>query len=123
MIALAVEKRILTDDRPRCTRNVAKAGNKATHDPEMFNRNYSLGKVGKILTNPRKVLGELYRVPSVKCSLLSFVNRCVLRGSRSANARTTKDTKVHKGAREKAFAESSRIVTGPSFTNSTCIIS
>jgi hypothetical protein len=47
MIALAVEKRILTDDRPRCTREVAKAGNKAIHDPEMCNRNYSPEKVKK----------------------------------------------------------------------------
>jgi hypothetical protein len=65
MIALAVEKRILTDDRPRCTREVAKTGNKAIHDPEMFNRNYSPEKVEEILPNPRKVLEELYRLPSV----------------------------------------------------------
>jgi hypothetical protein len=41
MIAVAMEKSFLTDDRPRCARDVAKAGNKAIHDPEMFHRDYS----------------------------------------------------------------------------------
>ena len=45
MIAMAVEKGILTDDRPRCAREVAKAGNRAIHDPEMFDRDYSAEKV------------------------------------------------------------------------------
>jgi hypothetical protein len=31
----------------------------------MFNRNYSPEKVEKNLTNPRKVLEQLYRLPSV----------------------------------------------------------
>jgi hypothetical protein len=65
MIAVAVEKRLLTDDRPRCAREVAKAGNKAIHDPEMFNRDYSPEKVEKVLTNTRKVLEELYRLPAM----------------------------------------------------------
>jgi hypothetical protein len=64
MIAVAVEKRILTDVRPRCAREVAKAGNRAIHDPEMFNRDYSPEKVEEVLTNTRKVLEELYRLPS-----------------------------------------------------------
>jgi hypothetical protein len=64
MIAVAVEKRLLTDDRPRCARDVAKAGNKAIHDPEMFHRDYSPENVEEILTSTRKVLEELYRLPS-----------------------------------------------------------
>jgi hypothetical protein len=55
----------LTDVRPRCARDVAKAGNKAIHDPEMFNRDYSPEEVEEVLTNTRKVLEELYRLPSV----------------------------------------------------------
>jgi len=64
MIGVAVEKNVLTDDRPRCAREIAKAGNRAIHDPEMFDRDYSAEKVEEILTNTRKVLGELYRLPS-----------------------------------------------------------
>jgi len=64
MIAVAVEKRLLTDVRPRCAREVSKAGNRAIHDPEMFERDYSAEKVEEILTNTRKVLEELYRLPS-----------------------------------------------------------
>jgi hypothetical protein len=64
MVAVAVEKRILTDIRPRCAREVAKAGNRAIHDPEMFDRDYSPEKVHEVLTNTRKVLEELYRLPS-----------------------------------------------------------
>jgi hypothetical protein len=64
MVAVAVEKRILTDVRPRCAREVAKAGNRAIHDPEMFDRDYSPEKVERILTDTRKVLEELYRLPS-----------------------------------------------------------
>ncbi len=64
MIAIAVEKRLLTDIRPRCAREVAKAGNRAIHDPEMFDRDYSAENVQEILTNTRKVLVELYRLPS-----------------------------------------------------------
>jgi len=64
MIGVAVEKNILSGDRPRCVREVAKAGNKAVHDPEMFNRDYSAGKVEEVLTNTRRVLEELYRLPS-----------------------------------------------------------
>jgi hypothetical protein len=64
MVAVAVEKRLLTDVRPRCAREVAKAGNRAIHDPEMFDRDYSPEKVAEILTNTRKVLEELYRLPS-----------------------------------------------------------
>jgi hypothetical protein len=64
MIAIAVEKRVLTDDLPHCARDVAKAGNRAIHDPELFDRDYSAEKVEQILTNTRKVLEELYRLPS-----------------------------------------------------------
>ncbi len=64
MVAVAVEKRVLTDVRPRCAREVAKAGNKAIHDPEIFNRDYSAEEVAEILVNTRKVLEELYRLPS-----------------------------------------------------------
>jgi len=64
MIGVAVEKRLLTDIRPRCAREVAKAGNRAIHDPEMFDRDYSAEKVEEILTDTRKVLEELYRLPS-----------------------------------------------------------
>jgi Domain of unknown function (DUF4145) len=64
MIAVAVEKNILSADRPRCAREVAKAGNRAIHDPEMFDRDYSSEKVAEILLNTRKVLEELYRLPS-----------------------------------------------------------
>ena len=64
MVAVAVEKRVLTDVRPRCAREVAKAGNKAIHDPEMFDRDYSAEKVAEILANTRTVLEELYRLPS-----------------------------------------------------------
>jgi hypothetical protein len=64
MIAAAVEKRLLTDVRPRCAREVAKAGNRAIHDPEMFDRDYSADKIEEILINTRKVLEELYRLPS-----------------------------------------------------------
>ena len=64
MITVAVEKKVLADDRPRCAREVAKAGNRAIHDPEMFDRDYSAEKVEEILTNTRKVLEELYRLPS-----------------------------------------------------------
>jgi Domain of unknown function (DUF4145) len=64
MIGVAVEKNVLTDDRPRCAREIAKAGNRAIHDPEMFDRDYSAERVEEILTNTRKVLGELYRLPS-----------------------------------------------------------
>jgi hypothetical protein len=64
MIAMAVEKSILTDDRPRCAREVAKAGNRAIHDPEMFDRDYSAENVQEVLINTRKVLEELYRLPS-----------------------------------------------------------
>jgi len=64
MIAMAVEMGILTDDRPRCAREVAKAGNRAIHDPEMFARDYSAEKVQEVLINTRKVLQELYRLPS-----------------------------------------------------------
>lgn len=63
MVAVAAEKLVLTDVRPRCAREVAKAGNKAIHDPEMFNRDYSAEKVAEILVNTRKVLEELYRLP------------------------------------------------------------
>jgi len=65
MIAVAVEKRLLLDDRPRCAREVAKAGNRAIHDPEMFDRDYSPEEVEEILINTRKVLEELYRLPAV----------------------------------------------------------
>jgi hypothetical protein len=65
MIAMAVEKRLLVDDRPRYAREVAKAGNRAIHDPEMFDRDYSPEKVEEVLINTRKVLEELYRLPSV----------------------------------------------------------
>jgi hypothetical protein len=64
MVAMAVEKRLLVDDRPRCAREVAKAGNRAIHDPEMFDRDYSPEKVEEILISTRKVLEELYRLPS-----------------------------------------------------------
>jgi hypothetical protein len=64
MVAAAVEKGVLSGDGPRCAREVAKAGNKAIHDPEMFDRTYSPEKVKEILTNTRKVLEELYRLPS-----------------------------------------------------------
>jgi len=64
MIAMAVEKGILTDDRPRCAREVAKAGNRAIHDPEMFDRDYSAEKVQEVFINTRKVLEELYRLPA-----------------------------------------------------------
>jgi hypothetical protein len=64
MVAVAVEKHVLTDVRPRCAREVAKAGNKAIHDPEMFDRDYSAEKVAEILVQTRKVLEELYRLPS-----------------------------------------------------------
>ncbi len=64
MVAVAVEKRLLSDACPRCAREVAKAGNRAIHDPEMFDRDYSPEKVAEILTNTRKVLEELYRLPS-----------------------------------------------------------
>jgi hypothetical protein len=64
MVAVAVEKRLLTDVRPRCAREVAKAGNRAIHDPEMFERDYSAEKVEEILVDTRKVLEELYRLPS-----------------------------------------------------------
>ena len=64
MVAVAEEKRLLTDARPRCAREVAKAGNRAIHDPEVFDRDYSPRKVEEILTNTRKVLEELYRLPS-----------------------------------------------------------
>ncbi len=64
MIAVAMEKSLLTDDRPRCAREVAKAGNKAIHDSEMFHRDYSAERVEEVLTNTRKVLEELYRLPS-----------------------------------------------------------
>jgi hypothetical protein len=64
MVALAVEKRLLVDDGPRCAREVAKAGNRAIHDPEMFERNYSSENVEEILINTRKVLEELYRLPA-----------------------------------------------------------
>jgi hypothetical protein len=64
MLGMAVEKHLLTDVRPRCAREVAKAGNKAIHDPEMFNRDYSPEQVEEVLTSTRKVLEELYRLPS-----------------------------------------------------------
>jgi hypothetical protein len=61
MVALADEKHILTNDRLRCAREVAKSGNRAIHDPELFDRDYSPQKVQEILTNTRTVLEELYR--------------------------------------------------------------
>jgi hypothetical protein len=64
MVAVAVEKRLLTEVRPRCAREVAKAGNRAVHDPEMFERDFSAEKVEEILLNTRKVLEELYRLPA-----------------------------------------------------------
>jgi hypothetical protein len=64
MIGVAVEKHLLTDDRPRCAREVAKAGNRAIHDAGMFDRNYSAEEVGEILISTRKVLEELYRLPA-----------------------------------------------------------
>jgi len=64
MVAVALERGILSGDRPRYAREVAKAGNRAIHDPEMFDRDYSSEKVEEILTNTRKVLEELYRLPS-----------------------------------------------------------
>jgi hypothetical protein len=64
MVALAVEKGLLTEVRPRCAREVAKAGNRAIHDPEMFDRDYSADRVEEILINTRKVLEELYRLPA-----------------------------------------------------------
>jgi hypothetical protein len=64
MVTMAAEKAILTDDRPRCAREVAKAGNRAIHDPEMFDRDYSGEKVQEVLINTRKVLEELYRLSS-----------------------------------------------------------
>ncbi len=64
MIGVAVEKHLLTGDRPRCAREVAKAGNRAIHDPGMFDRDYSAGSVEEILVNTRKVLEELYRLPA-----------------------------------------------------------
>jgi hypothetical protein len=65
MIAMAVEKRLLVDDRPRYAREVTKAGNRAIHDPEMFDRDYSPEKIEGVLINTRKVLEELYRLPAV----------------------------------------------------------
>jgi hypothetical protein len=41
-----------------------KQANKAIHDPEMFHRDYSAERVEEVLTNTRKVLEELYRLPS-----------------------------------------------------------
>jgi hypothetical protein len=64
MVAAAAEKGLLSGNGPRCAREVAKAGNKAIHDPEMFDRAYSPEKVEEILTNTRKVLEELYRLPA-----------------------------------------------------------
>jgi hypothetical protein len=43
---------------------VAKAGNRAIHDPEMFDRDYSAEKVQEVFINTRKVLEELYRLPA-----------------------------------------------------------
>ena len=64
MIALAVDKGLLTEDGPHSAREVAKAGNRAIHDPEMFDRDYSPAKVEEILVNTRRVLEELYRLPA-----------------------------------------------------------
>jgi hypothetical protein len=64
MIGVAVEKHLLTDEGSRWAREVAKAGNRAIHDPGMFDRDYSVAKVEEILRNTRKVLAELYRLPS-----------------------------------------------------------
>jgi hypothetical protein len=64
MIGVAVEKHLLSEDHPRCAREVAKAGNRAIHDPGMFDRDYSAEKVEEILINTRKVLEELYRLPA-----------------------------------------------------------
>jgi hypothetical protein len=64
MVAVATEKHILTDVLSRCAREVAKAGNRAIHDPEMFERDYSPEKIADILTNTRKVLEGLYRLSS-----------------------------------------------------------
>jgi hypothetical protein len=64
MIGVAVEKHLLTYDRPRCAREVAKAGNRAIHDPGMFDRDYSAEKIQEILIDTRKVLEELYRLPA-----------------------------------------------------------
>lgn len=61
MVAMAEEKSILMDDGPRCAREVAKAGNKAIHDPESFSRDYSPDKVQETLASTRKVLQGLYR--------------------------------------------------------------
>jgi hypothetical protein len=49
----------------RVARAQWQAGNKAIHDTEIFNRDYSPEKVEEVLTNTRKVLEELYRLPSV----------------------------------------------------------
>jgi hypothetical protein len=64
MVAAAAETGLLTEERPRCAREVAKAGNRAIHDPEMFVRDYTVEKVEKVLINTRKVLEELYRRPA-----------------------------------------------------------
>jgi Domain of unknown function (DUF4145) len=64
MIVTAVEKAILTGHLAGCAREVAKAGNRAIHDPEKFDRDYSPERVEEILTNTRKVLEALYRLPS-----------------------------------------------------------
>src|SRR4029077_19115363 len=72
MIAMAVEKRLLVDDRPRYAREVAKAGNLAIHDPEMLDRDYSPEKIEGVLINTRKVLEELYRLPAVSNSLIWY---------------------------------------------------
>jgi hypothetical protein len=64
LVEVARKKGALTGDRPQCAREVDKAGNLAVHEPDRFDRDYSAERVEEILINTRKVLEELYRVPS-----------------------------------------------------------
>jgi hypothetical protein len=64
LVEVARKKGALTGDRPKCAREVDKAGNLAIHEPDKFDRDYSAEKVEGILVNTRKVLEELYRVSS-----------------------------------------------------------
>jgi Domain of unknown function (DUF4145) len=63
LVEVARKKGALTGDRPKCARDVDKAGNLAIHEPDKFDKYYSAEKVEGILVNTRKVLEELYRVP------------------------------------------------------------
>jgi hypothetical protein len=59
LVSKANSDGLLTDDRPRCAKDVRNAGNDAIHNLTKFNHKW-LARMGEILDNTRKILIDLY---------------------------------------------------------------